>query len=252
MSDANKLTSITNPDQALQEFSGNEFISWLADYIAHEVSVWPVLVKLAGAKPEPQKLRKFLAQIFLCQQALWSDRETEPGFLKFAIANLSESDDPSAEPALAVLENRFNLEIAESNKALWVRLFQSLGLTTEELLRLEPKEATRNYIAELSEVYSNFEWQTSLGALVAYWSVVTPEFEAIQQVVSRLENVSDKDFELVKLFAKSQPQSQSLAHELMERLSFDWENKKLIWEGVQRQLAAEQEFLNHTIKYLED
>jgi pyrroloquinoline quinone (PQQ) biosynthesis protein C len=252
MTDATNLTSVTNPQQALQEFSGAQFVAWVSDYVSHQVATWPVLAKIVATAPDPQKLRKFLAQVFLAQQAMWSEKDTEPGFLKFAIANLSESDDPSAEPALEILNHKFNAETAALTRNLWLRLFQSLGLAPEELLRLEPKEATRNYISELSEVYSNFEWQTGLGALVAYWLIVPMEFQAISDLSAGLMNTTDKDWEVVKSFTHYQTQAQTLAHELLEKLSFDPDGRQLIWEGVLRQLSAEQEFLDHIGKYLDD
>jgi len=251
MTDANNLTSVTNSDQAIQEFVGGQFIVWLVDYIIHEVGRWPVMAKIENAKAEGQKLRKFLTQLFLVQQAMWSEKDSEPGFLKFALANLSESSDPAAEPAVAVLESRFSVKSGDELRVLWVSLFQVLGLTAEELMRLEPKEATRNYIAELSELYSSSEWPTGLGALVCYWTLIGPKFKAIRQLCCKLENYSVKDFEIINSLAVYETQGLTLAHELLEKLSFDHENKYLIWDGVQRHLSLEQEFLNHTVKYLD-
>ncbi len=251
MTDATNLTSVHNPEQAIHEFVGGQFISWLAETIRHVVSNWPVMEQIAAAHPPAQQLRKFLTQLFLIQQAMWSERDTDPGFLKFAIANLSESNDPAAESALAVLETKFNPAIGEHLKTLWLKLFHSLGLSQEELMRLEPKESTRNYIAELSELYSTAEWQTGVGALVSYWILIGPKFQAIYALARQLENFSEKEFEILKLLANYEPQGLSLAHELLEKLSFDPTTKQLIWEGVIRQLGVEQEFLEHTAKYLE-
>src|ERR1043166_3678621 len=97
---------ISNPQEAVEQFVGEQFIEWLMEYIPHEMKTWPVIERIQASKPKPEKIKKFMLQRFLAAEAYLGQREGDPGFLRFAIANLSESDDPEAESALQILEEK--------------------------------------------------------------------------------------------------------------------------------------------------
>src|ERR1700752_5331243 len=100
----NSIKPVTNPDQAAAQFAGEQYMEWVLGYIDHQAKSWPSLQALAQANPRPEKSRKFLVQRYLAAEALAGGREGDPGFLGFAVANLSESSDPGAESALEILE----------------------------------------------------------------------------------------------------------------------------------------------------
>ena len=110
MNDLNDQTDIANtvntPEQAVEEFVGEQFIEWLMDHIAKQIQAWPVILQMESIQARPEKIKKLLLQRFLAQEAFLGERDKDPGFLRFAIANLSESDDPTAEGALEILEKR--------------------------------------------------------------------------------------------------------------------------------------------------
>src|SRR3989338_11024925 len=108
MEEKGNLTSITPPEQAIQDFAGSQFVVWLCDSVTSQVQVWPVLKKLADKEPDLPKFRKFLLQVYLSERAMWDGADGEPGFLRFAIANLSESDEPAAEHGLEALQSNFS------------------------------------------------------------------------------------------------------------------------------------------------
>lgn len=260
MIEANSLTSITTPQQAVEDLSGEQFLAWVFDYIGQQIGSLPMIRALGKVPTKPEKLRKFLLQIYLAQQSMWGSTETEPGFLKFVLANLSESADPSAENALGILEQiRAGGPVLVHEKTpnpshlaeSWQRLFQSLNITAEELSHIEPKEHTRIYIAELSDIYSNSDWQTAVAAFATQWVIIPHEFQAIWGLVQTLENFDESAFEVIKFLANRTAYVHNLMSGLLEEVSFDQENKQLVWDGVERALSAEEEFLSDLNKYLE-
>ena len=94
---ADQIQAVNNPQQAIEQLVGEQFIEWLMDQIVRDLAAWPALRVLRDSQAQPEKLRRFLLQRELARQAFWGGRESEPGFLGFAVANLSESDDPDAE-----------------------------------------------------------------------------------------------------------------------------------------------------------
>jgi pyrroloquinoline quinone (PQQ) biosynthesis protein C len=251
---------MNNPKQALEEYMGEQFIEWLGNYIGQEMHSWPVIAKINGAKPKPEKVKKIAMQMFLVAEAFLGSREGDPGFLRFAIANLSESDDPQAESALEILEKRrmdeligHKLEhgiVHTQKRDQWIRLLKTLGATDEEINRAEPKEPTRNYIAELSDVLSTMEWQTAVGAFA---SMERSGAEMYKTLVALLKNnvpVTDKDLEVVTNLINAALQVGS--NHILDKIVFDREAKDLVWQGVSRELEIKKEFLEGMEKYLEN
>ena len=247
MEEKGSLTSITTPEQAIREFSGGQFVIWLCEEVTNQVQAWPILRSLAEKEPGPAKFRKFLLQVYLSERAMWDGADGEPGFLRFAIANLSESDEPAAEHGLEALQSNF---AAEDLSASWARLFESLEMPTADLKRVEPQEITRNYIAELSELYSNSVWQEAVGAFVALQVVAPFKFDAILKLAKGL-GLNEKVLEVLKVLASRKIGSRQLAYELLEKISFSEPFKELIWQGATKALEAEEEFLNQASHYLE-
>ncbi|MBX4191210.1 MAG: hypothetical protein KW804_00180 [Candidatus Doudnabacteria bacterium] len=194
---------MNNPEQALDEYMGEQFIDWLGNYISQEMQTWPVTSKIATAKPKLEKLKKLTMQLFLLAESFLGSREGDPGFLRFAIANLSESDDPQAESALEILEKRRTDElighkiergmIHTAKRDQWVRLLKMLGATEEEINRAEPKEPTRNYIAELSDILSTLEWQTAVGAFASMERSNGVMYKALTELLKNNTPVTEKD-----------------------------------------------------------
>jgi hypothetical protein len=246
------MTNIT-PKQAVQEYIGEQFTEWLTRYIPQEMQNWPIIAKIKAAKPKLEKIKKFMLQIFLINEAFLGGREGDPGFLRFAIANLSESDDPVAENALEILEQRRTDELMGHKvekgivhtvaREQWIRLLKSLGATDEEIEHAEPKEHTRNYIAELSEVYSTAEWQTAMGALAASDLVSTEEEKILIEFLKANSSLSEKDLEVLHV--------QKNPSHILDKIVFDPETKDLVWQGIERQLEIRKEFLTGLDKYLE-
>ncbi|MEJ0021596.1 MAG: hypothetical protein WDN47_03350 [Candidatus Doudnabacteria bacterium] len=261
----NELTdntnTVNNPEQAVAEFVGEQFIEWLMDHIGQQMLVMPEILILKTAKVRPEKIKKFILQRFLAAEAFLGSREGDPGFLRFAIANLSESDDPTAESALEILEQKRLEELAGrkiergtvtiTGRELWLKLLMALGLSSEEIERAEAKEPTRNYIAELSEVYSTSEWQTAVGALAALERAIPEEYRAILTMLQNNTSLNVKDFEIFTVDIGSGTKYKANADHILDKIVFDHETKLLVWEGVKRQMEIRKEFLASLIKYLE-
>src|SRR6185503_7397920 len=102
----NSIKPVTTPAEAIDQFVGEQYIEWLLNYVVHENHAWPELQSLKIAQPKIEKIRKFMLQRFIAAEAFTGGKEGEPGFLGFAIANLSESADPEAESALEILNKK--------------------------------------------------------------------------------------------------------------------------------------------------
>lgn len=247
MEEKGTLTSIHSPEQAIREYAGGQFVVWLCDEIVSQTQRWEVLDKLTEKQPTSPQFRKFLLQLFLSERAMWDGPDGEPGFLRFAIANLSESDDPAAEHALEYLQTSL---LDEGLSDYWSRLFEALEMPTADLKRVEPKEITRNYIAELSEVYSNAEWQEAVGSFAAMQVISPFKYEAALKLARGL-GLGERDTEALKTLSGRVNFSRQLAYELLEKISFSEDFKELIWQGVQKTLSTEEEFLSQVSHYLE-
>ncbi len=250
----NELTDntnpVNNPEQAVKEFVGEQFIEWLMNYITDEIGKWPVIHELNSLHTKLEKIKKFMLQRFLAQQAVVGRLDGDPGFLRFAIANLSESDDPTAESALEILEQKRQEELIMPTEQLWYRLLQSLGASIEEIQRVEAKEPTRNYTAELSEIYSSSDWQTAVGAFAAHERAMMVESQAILAMLQHNSKLTHQDLEIISTHADSKGGYTANANHVLDKIVFDHETKLLVWDGVNRQLTARQEFLNGLAKYL--
>ncbi|HTL39449.1 MAG TPA: hypothetical protein VL306_01415, partial [Methylomirabilota bacterium] len=105
----------------------------------------------------------------------------------------------------------------------------------------------RNYIADLSEIFSNSEWQTALGAMAAYEKSVAEEYKIIQSLLKKNTLVSAKDTEIL---SQSEHDSSFEIGKVLEKIVFDPTNKELIWDGAQKQLQARAALLEGLTKYL--
>lgn len=244
-----QISTVKTPEEAVDQFVGEQFIEWLIDYIRHSVGSWPAIKFLASLEVKPEKIRKLLVQRYLALQAL-SGSEGDPGFLRFAIGNLSESNEPEAESPLEILEKK----LEESSKPQsyiqsWKNILKLVGTTDEEISRTKPKEFTRTYIAELSDVYSTQEWQTALGAMASQeWSLA---FEAPiwGSLIARSLDSSPKDVDSITMAGDSKNIIE--AGHLLDKIIFDPVNKQLVWNGVNRQLELKKQFLDGLVSYLE-
>jgi hypothetical protein len=253
------VMSITNPTQALEEYIGEQYIEWLMQYIPQEIESWPIIPIIKTAKPKPEKIKKFLIQIFLANESFLGSREGDPGLLRFAIANLSESNDPLAENALEILEKRRTEELQGHSiekgiihtpaRDEWIRLLKATGATDEEIDRAEAKESTRNYIADLSEVYSTAEWQTAIGAMAAQERAIMEESKAVLALVKNNLSLSDKELHVLSERAAGHRLTE-MTH-LLDKVVFDSEAKELVWQGVVRQQEIRRDFLTGLEKYLQ-
>lgn len=247
------------PKQAMEQFTGEPFIDWLARYTALQVETWPETVVIRNATPKPEKIRKFLVQRFLASEAFFQGQDGDPGFLGFATGNLSEANDPLSETALEMLEQRKGESVRGNKNAsilsatqqheLWLRLLKALGASDEELKRAEPKENTRNYIAELSDLYSNSPWQMALGGFASHEQAVSHEFKIILEMLKKNTALSDHDLEILTRHAETAVDENRQGH-ILEKVVFDLDNKKLVWQGAERQLQIRREFLAGLLKYL--
>ncbi|MBI4049640.1 MAG: hypothetical protein HY395_02375 [Candidatus Doudnabacteria bacterium] len=228
--------------QAIEELIGEQFVDWVLDHVSLEVNSWPEIAVIAGVTPKPERIKKFVLQYFLVQQAFFGGRDTDPGFLGFAIANLSESADPTAESALEILEKRKQEELAGGKHAVWIKFLNALGVSDEEIRRAEPKEPIRNYVSELSDVYSNSDWQSSVGAYVAHDRSLSEEYKTIKEMLKRTTQLSEGDLQLFG-------EQMNVSH-ILDKIAFDNESKQLVWNGVRRQLAARHDLHKGLIKYL--
>jgi len=256
----NKVNAVTNPQEAVQEYMGEQFIEWLMNYIPHEMQGWEILDKIRNSHARPEKLRKLVLQVYLSADAYFGGREGDPGFLRFAISNLSESDDPQAEHALEILEKRREAELIghKVEKGLvqtvhqeqWHKLLLKLGIMEEEIKHAETKEATRNYVAELSDLYSTSEWQIAVGALASLDRSVAVEYRAIMELLKNNFQVMEKDLQVLADLTAVENRYANASH-ILDKIVFDQEAKDLVWDGASRELAIRQEFLNGLEKYLE-
>jgi hypothetical protein len=255
------IKPVTTPDEAVEQFVGEQFTEWLMNYVVHEMQNWPALTALKKSNPKIEKLRKFMIQRFIAAEAFTGGRDGEPGFLGFAIANLSESDNPEAESALELLEKKRLEEIEgqvsgktrqNHHKELWLRLLHGLGASDEEINRAEPKEWTRNYIAELSDLYSNGEWQEVAGAFAAHERSVPEEYRIMLALLKAHTQLSDSDFEVLIWHAGVDVKYVVNTGHILEKIVFDVENKRLVWQGVMRELQVRKEFLASLAEHLEN
>ncbi len=243
------FNAITNPEQAIEQFSGEQFIEWLMSYIPEEMGRWVALSELKTDPAKPEKLRKFMLQRFLAAEALVGQKEGEPGFLGFAIANLSEVPDPLAEGALDILNQRRELN---NNRDSWLKLLAALQISPEEANRTEPKEAVRHYIAELSDLYSNSEWQVVAGAWAAYERIWGEESKVLLDLLSRNTPIATKDLEVLSAASQARSESGLSAGHILDKAVFDNESKDLVWQGVSRQMEASLALLAGLQKYLQN
>lgn len=242
------LTAISTPDQAVTELFGEQFVTWLVDYTRRETEYFTKNLGQGIVEPDLAHFRRFILQTYAAERAMWNTSDDSPGFLKFAIANLSECQEPVAEHVLSVLEANVS---ADTWAEAWGRLFTALGLTASDFSRIEPKEVTRNYIAELSEVYSTAEWQQATGSFAAQWMVMPHKFQAIYALAQKTPGLTPRDLEVLKMLSSQETKSQQLAFELLEKISFEQESKELVWQGVSRAMEIEKEFFGSVAKYLE-
>lgn len=239
------------PEQALEEFLGEQFIEWLQNFVATAVRGWPELAAIRGSKPKIEKIRKFMLQRFLAAEAFLGS-SGDPGFLGFALANLSESDDPQAESALEILEKKRQSELTGKIRPDWIVLLRALGISDEDIKRTEPKEPTRNYIAELSDIYSNSDWQTAMGAFAGHEMALPEEYQALLEMLTKNSEASVQDAAILKSRQEAVDYKYPVnSAQVLDKIVFDQENKNLVWDGVKRQLAARHDFYKGLLKYLE-
>jgi hypothetical protein len=256
----NIIKPITTPQEAIAQFVGEQFIEWLMDYLTLEVKSWESLKSISENKPKPERIKKFMLQRFLAAEAFTGGREGDPGFLGFAIANLSESSDPGAEQALELLEHKRDEEMlggggssepgSNIHRDLWIRLLKGLNISDDEIRHAEAKEATRNYIAELSDIYSNAEWQTTMAAFAAHEKMIPQEYEAIGTMLKNTLQTNEHILEVLTWHAKGDAKYVIEANHILERVAVDQEGKELIFQGVQRQLEARKDYYTAMEKYL--
>lgn len=256
-----KTKPAAKPSEAIDQFIGDQFIDWVMSFIAAEINNWPEMDFLRTRRPKQEKVKKFLLQCFLADEAFIGGREGDPGFLRFAIANLSESDDPLAETALNILEARRTEEltghkiekeiIQTKNRELWLRLLKALGLSEEEIGRSEAKEYTRNYVAELSDILSNSEWQTAVGAFAVYDRAIPIEYKILTNLLKNATLLNDSDLEALTKRVNMYAQYESEGEHILEKVAFDKDSKALVWEGVEKHLALRKVFYAGLTKYLE-
>ncbi|MBI2607369.1 MAG: hypothetical protein HYW51_00920 [Candidatus Doudnabacteria bacterium] len=237
--------------EAVDELVGEQFVEWLFEFIVHELQTWPPLEKISSGKFKQEKIRKFMIQRYLDSKAVWGGTGEDPGFLGFVIANLSESDDPTAETALSAIEVRYEEEKHGLSRELWENLMKELGVGAEELKLSEPKESGRNYVSDLSELYSASEWQTAAGALAAYQIMNLEESRALVQLLKNNTQVSDPGLQALKISAEQDNKTVINPAKILEKIVFDKENKQLVWNGVWRHLDARKLYCEKIMKYLE-
>ncbi|MBI3952706.1 MAG: hypothetical protein HY336_01995 [Candidatus Doudnabacteria bacterium] len=252
---------VAKPEEAVEQLIGEQFTEWLMEYIFLKIHDEPEMSLIKTAKPKIEKLRKFLLQLFLTDEAFVGGAEGDPGFLRFAIANLSESNDPQAEGALNILEKRRQEELLghkvekgiiwTRSRELWIKLFKALGLTPEEVNRTESKEWTRNYISEISDLLSNADWQVAAGVFTVFERAIPEEYKAVINLLRNNSQISDQDLEVLTKRVNMYDQYAKESMHILEKIVFDPQSKQLIWEGVSKHLEARREFYSGNIKYLE-
>lgn len=256
----NNIRPVTTPEEAITQFVGEQYMEWLMNYLDHEVKTWASLKAIAEAKARPEKIKKFMLQRFLAAEAFMGGRDGDPGFLGFAVANLSESSDPLAENALELLESKRKEEFSGSgvsaeqsaniHRQLWTKLLKALEASDDELKRIEAKEPTRNYISELSDVYSNAEWQTTMAAFAAHEKLIPEEYTAVITMLQNNTQLSAGDLEVLTWHSKGDAKYVIEASHILERAVVDEEGKSMVYEGVKRQLDARRDFYDALAKYL--
>jgi hypothetical protein len=252
-------TNQMDPEGAIENLIGDQFLEWLVRHIDAEVKSWPALQRIASEEVKIEKLRKFLLQRFLTVQAFLGTSAADPGFLGFAIANLSENSDPLAENALGVLEKMRDEEVEgapaylgrSSQRELWIKLLKALGVSAEEISKAEAKEWTRNYVSELSDIYSNGEWQMAMGAFLAHEQSIPVEYRALNDAVKKSASVDTGALEVFAGHAAKDLRYAVNASDMLEKILLDPESKRLVWEGVARQLEARRDYYGSAVKYLE-
>jgi hypothetical protein len=257
----NNVKTLVTPDEAISNYIGEQFLEWLLEYITADVKSWPELQALRSAAPKIEKIRKLILQRFVAAEAFLGSKESEPGFLGFAIANLSESSDPLAENALGILEQKRQEEIAgetsqtsakhNTHRELWLRLLKALEIPQEEINRVEAKEATRTYISELSDIYSTGEWQSAMGAFLAHERSIPEEYGAISEMLKQNTSLAAADLEVFTWHAGVDLKYVINTSHMLEKIVVDPESKQLVWDGVSKQLSARKDFYASLVKYLE-
>jgi hypothetical protein len=255
------IKPVTTPDDAIEQFVGEQFIEWLMEYVVANMRAWPEIAALKQVKPKIEKIRKFMLQRYVAAEAFAGGREGEPGFLGFAIANLSENDDPQAESALEIFEKKLHEELEgqtsktsigkNTHKELWVKLLHALGAADEEINRSEAKEWTRNYIAELSDLYSNGEWPEVAGAFATHERLVPEEYLNMISMLRANTQLSDSDMEVLIWHSGVDMKYVVNTNHVLEKIVFDPETKRLIWQGAMRELQTRKDFLAGQILHLE-
>ncbi len=243
-----QISTVSNPAEAVDSLVGEQFIEWMMEYIKNEMESWPAMNFLRTAEIKPEKIRKLMIQRFLAVQSLWGS-EGDPGFLRFAIANLSESNDPEAEAPLEFLEKRLDEPTKPTSYfQTWHNVLKHLGATEEEITKTKPKDFTRNYIAELSDIYSTQEWQTALGALASQeWSLAY-ESRVWAEAIVRAGS-TNKDLESLAA-AADQKMLLEMGH-LLDKTVFDPVSKQEVWNGASKQLDLKRQLLDELIHHFE-
>lgn len=246
---------VVSPNDAVEQFLGEDFARWVMDYVQQEVSSWPEMRLSFHSQVRAEKIPKFIIQCFLVSEEFWGAKESDPGLLGFALANLSEADDPEAEIALEILRKKNQKEVSQPesgsiHRQLWLRLLKGLAVLEEDLLRLSPKEPARNYIAEISDICSNSEWPTTMAAIAAYEQANIAEYPLISSMLKNSTKLSDADLEIFDWLLEFNKKSLLDSIHILEKISNDQKTKQLIWEGARRELAARKEFYKGLSKYL--
>lgn len=256
----NSIQPVTKPEEAIAQFVSEQYIDWLMDYIEREVKSWPSLQQIAQAQPKPEKIKKFVLQRYLAAEAFVGGRDGDPGFLGFAVANLSEASDPIAEHALELIEKKRKEEMQGPNAStqlgqnmhqeLWHRLLHSVGVSDEELKRAEVKEPTRNYISELSDIYSNAEWQATMAAFATHEKLVPYEYAAVIEMLKTNAQLDASQLEILTMHNKGDAKYVIETNHILERAAVDQESKDYIYQGVSKQLETRREYYEALAKYL--
>lgn len=244
------VKNLVRPEEAIENYIGEQFLEWLLETMTTQAQNWPELMQYRQMQVRIEKIRKFLLQRFLAYEAFFGSKEGDPGFLGFAIANLSESPDPLAENALGILEQR-RVELAASkHHDLWLKLLKELEVPAEDVDKLEAKEATRNYIAEASDIYSNGEWQTAMGAFLAHERTIPIEYSAITEMLKKNTPLTNSAMEVFSSHAGVEPKYVINTSHMLEKIMIDPESKQLVWDGVVKQMSARKDFYSSLNKNL--
>ncbi len=247
---------LAEPEDAIENYIGEQFLEWILETISAQVKSWPELGQIRDSQAKVEKIRKFILQRFLAAQAFWGGKDGDPGFLGFAIANLSESPDPLAEKGLGILEQKKEEELAGSSskknhQELWLKLLRGLEITPEEIERAEAKEPTRNYIADLSDIYSTGEWQMTMGAFLAHERAMPEEYAALLAMLKQNTSIDSAATEVLQWHSGVDMKHIISTSHMLEKIMVDPESKQLVWNGVNQQLEARQNLYANLLKYIE-